>query len=330
MAARPRPGPPQATLRPHRSARRVAARSQGDRARRAAPRQPPSAPRHLAGPVRPLSAARHGLIGTHHSLSPPNPYPAPVSGWLIKGAGQRSLSGSPPISAPSAPPRPSARWQAASRRAPALGYRADPRHHPRSVPARPLNARDPLALTPAQKIGEGRNAADGGRPTQKIRGMGPASRGLSPIPRGWEKLERGGALARGPQLLPEEDGQDALELRAAAISPRRAVLGPLAGCKAPHQPRAPALGPEPPPSLPPRSVPGGPPNTRNLPRLHPHRKLEGGNPGKGEMGPTGPAVRGSPDSGNPGCDAARRTRHHAGQSRKPAAGRNTTTMARCL
>ena len=86
VAARPRPDLPR--RRSDRAvARRVAARSQGDRARRAAPRQPRSTP----------PAARHGRIRRPHPLSPPDPHPAAHLGAL--GQPRRSV--------------PPARWRAA-------------------------------------------------------------------------------------------------------------------------------------------------------------------------------------------------------------------------
>ena len=76
--------------------------------------------------------------------------------------------------------------------------------------------------------------------------------------------------------------------------------GLLAGCQTPHQPPLPVLcgPPSPPrgaagsrtdPAPTPRSVPGGPPNARNLPRLHRLRKL--GAAKSGGMGPLSPSGR---------------------------------------
>ena len=117
----------------------------------------------LAGPLRPLSAARHGRTGAQHPFSVPARTPigarparlgvARSFGSPLRcssGAGQHSLAGSRPIPATPAWPPPPARRQPASRRAPASGSRPPTGGAPRSVPARPAVRADPPTLTPTR------------------------------------------------------------------------------------------------------------------------------------------------------------------------------------
>ena len=116
-------------------------RPAGHPAGRDSPRRP------IAGPFRPLSAARHGRTGTHQPVLPSRSAPSrpsrgawPFGGTLrcSSGAGQRSPAGSLSI--------PAAR-SAFTRRPPARRRAAQPPHW---LPRRPLGSRTPASRAPAQ------------------------------------------------------------------------------------------------------------------------------------------------------------------------------------